>query len=382
MTDDRLAKPARKTAIIRRLGSLLLIMASTGVAVLLVEVFCYFFLPTLRNTESLYQAVHGVVLLDGRDTIFRDVEDIYTYIPHEEVRNVTGFFDDDGFRVEYDYRFRTNNLGLVQDFDVLPERDSLLLLGDSFTEGQGAEPWFRLVSSDIDQLGYQPINGGLLGTGFAQWLKLDRFLTDHNLRVRKVLVLFISDDYHRAVWNFTANDFRCLSGSPLCHAEESAFYRLPPREELPSWIAKVRAARAPMIKKIWREERAAALLPASYRVVKYFTNRALQARWQQAEQQSRAVIAELIKTYGPTNVAFLHLPQKNEIDSGPNDLGLSARRAIQEAGGRLFDGFRLCHLTVSDYYPTEGHPNSGGYGKIAACGNHVIRELVAHAQRS
>jgi hypothetical protein len=137
-----------------------------------------------------------------------------------------------------------------------------------------------------------------------------------------------------------------------------------------------------MIKKIWREERAAALLPASYRVVKYFTNRALQARWRQAEQQSRAAIAELIKIYGPTNVAFLHLPQKSEIDSGPNDLGLSARRAIQEAGGRLFDGFRLCHLTVSDYYPTEGHPNSGGYGKIAACGNHVIRELVVHAQRS
>jgi hypothetical protein len=40
------------------------------------------------------------------------------------------------FAVEYDYRFRTNNLGLARDADVAPGLTSLLLLGDSFTEGQ------------------------------------------------------------------------------------------------------------------------------------------------------------------------------------------------------------------------------------------------------
>jgi hypothetical protein len=56
------------------------------------------------------------------------------------------------FAVEYDYRFRTNNLGLARDADVAPGLTSLLLLGDSFTEGQWAQPWFRFVSPTIERL--------------------------------------------------------------------------------------------------------------------------------------------------------------------------------------------------------------------------------------
>ena len=115
--------------------------------------------------------------------------------------------------MEYDYRLRTNNYGLAQATDIMPGRRSLLLLGDLFTEGQGAEPWFRLISPVIDELGYQPINGGVLGTGFHQWLNLDRYLAAQNIQVRKLLVLFISDDYHRPVWSICAPHFRMPFGS-------------------------------------------------------------------------------------------------------------------------------------------------------------------------
>jgi len=97
-----------------------------------------------------------VIFFDGPGTIFRSDGGILTYIPHSDIRNVTGFYSDESFTVEYDYRFRTNNLGLVQDTDVVPERASLLLVGDSFSQGLGAEPWFRLVSPEIEKLGYQP----------------------------------------------------------------------------------------------------------------------------------------------------------------------------------------------------------------------------------
>jgi hypothetical protein len=56
--------------------------------------------------------------------------------------------------------------GLVQDKDLVRGVKSILLLGDSFTEGQGAEPWFRQIAPQIEKLNYQPINGGLFGTGF------------------------------------------------------------------------------------------------------------------------------------------------------------------------------------------------------------------------
>jgi hypothetical protein len=104
------------------------------------------------------------------------------------MRNVTCFFDGDRFEIESVYHFRTNNLGLVQDADVVPGPQSVLLLGDSFTEGQGAEPWFRLIGPEIERHGYQAVNGGLLATGFEQWLKLDRHLTANNIRIEKILL--------------------------------------------------------------------------------------------------------------------------------------------------------------------------------------------------
>jgi len=76
-------------------------------------------------------------------------------------------------------------------------------------------------------------------------------------------------------------------------------------------------------------------------------------------------------------VAFLHLPQKNKIAGQPNDLGLAARRAIEAAGGTLFDGFKLCQMTPSDYFLNDDHPNARGYSKIATCAGEVASSLAS-----
>src|SRR5579863_4030401 len=354
MTDDRLPGRSRTPSAIRRTAPWLLIIPSAIIGIVLVELFCRLFVPSIGNTESVFKPLRRVMFFDGRDAIFRNHEEIFTFVRHDEVRNLAAFLTDDGFTVEYDYRFRTNNLGLVQDADIVPERPSLLLLGDSFTEGLGAEPWFRLLSPAIDELGYQPINGGLLGTGFDQWLKLERYLTARNFQIRKLVVVFISDDYHRPFGNREPGELRCLTAVALCDPGESFFYRLPPPGELSSFIGKVRAARAPMMGS-WIGTRAAALLPASFQVYRYFNDRlenpSAIARLAYAEQQSLAAIAELIKIHGPDNVVFIHIPQKDEIATGPDSLGATARRAIEAAGGRVFDGFKLCRLTAADYYP-------------------------------
>jgi hypothetical protein len=362
-----------KPSFIGKIGPWLLTIPSALIGILLVELFCWLFVPSIG--WNLPGRDPRVIFFDGRNPIFENHADIFTYLPHNQIRNVTAFFSDHDFSVEYDYRFRTNNFGLAQDTDIVPGRDSLLLLGDSFTEGEGAEPWFRLVSPAIDKLGYQPINGGVLGTGFQQWLKLDRYLAAKNIQIRKLVVLFISDDYHRSVWNIPPAVFECLSASPLCRVENSYLYRLPPREELSSWIAKVRTARGPI--KPGLKMSTAALLPASHSVYMYFKQL---VKFSQAEQESHAAISELVRIYGPENVAFIHLPQKNEISHGPSNLGLTARRAIGDAGGKLFDGFKLCQLTKADYYMDDDHPNREGYSKIAACAANVINELVAGGQ--
>jgi hypothetical protein len=383
MSDDRLPDPTGNPTFIKRIGSFLLIIPSAIIGILLVELFYQLFLPPAGDAESYSKALHRVTFFEGYDTTFQNHGDIFTYVPHADVRNLTAIFSENNFKIEQDYYFRTNNLGLVQDADVIPERESLLLLGDSFTQGQGAEPWFRLISPEIEKLGYQAVNGGLLGTGFEQWLKLDRFLAAKNVQIRKLVVLFISLDYNRPVWNFSPAVLQCLSALPLCKLEESLFYRLPPLEELSSWIAKVRTTRAPMTKAFWLEARAEALLPASTHVFKYFSSwlrdPTSAASKDRAEQQSRAAISELIRIYGPANVAFIHLPQKDE-SHGPSSLGLRARRSIQEAGGKMFDGFELCRLTAADYYSNDDHPNGGGYVKIALCVSNMIKKMIAETQ--
>ncbi len=368
MSDDGLPSLGEKPTLIAKFGPWLLIIPSALAGILLVELFCSLFVQSIGNLPALDRRV---VFFDGPNTIFENHEDIFTYVPHDEIRQLIGFFTDNDFLVEFDYRYRTNNYGLVQDTDIVPGRDSLILLGDSFTEGQGAEPWFRLVSPVIDKLGYQPVNGGVLGTGFQQWLKLDRYLASENIQIGKVVVLFISDDYHRPVWDIPPAVFACLSALSGCRADESYFYRLPPPDQMSSWIDKVRTARGPL--RIHLKMRASALLPASYGVYSHFRQQILFAN---AEQESRATIAKLIRIHGPENIAFIHLPQKDEIDRGPNNLGLKARRAIEDAGGRLVDGFRLCRMTAADYYPNDEHPNQSGYSKIAACALKVINELT------
>jgi hypothetical protein len=345
-----------------------LVVGSLMLGIIIVEVFCYFFVPSMGRA-SLYEG-NRIMFFDGGGTIFQNHGNVFTYVPHNEVRSVSVYFSDKDFVVEYDYQFHTNNYGLVQDFDVVPARPSLLILGDSFTEGQGADPWFRQLAAQTDYFEYQLINGGMLGTGFEQWSKLEQYLSTENVQIRKLLVIFISDDYNRGVWTFASQVLGCLQSVSSCGGDKTLFVRLPPAPELPAWVDKIRTIRTTQatlrdqIAKL-----AKSFLPASYRVYHY-----LNVKFSSNKRHSRAVIANLISKYGTENVAFLHLPQKDETN-GPGELGLEARQAIRDAGGTLIDGFRLCRLSAGDYHIHDSHPNEQGYGKIAQCVRQVIEGM-------
>jgi hypothetical protein len=355
-----------------------LVVASLLSGIILVELFCYLFVPSIGRAsanEKLLDWGHRIIFFSGAGSVFRNHEDIFTYVPHNDVRNVLGYFSDAGFKVEYDYRYRTNNYGLVQDFDVVPARPSILLLGDSFTEGQGAEPWFRQLAAQSSKLPYQLINGGLSGTGFEQWSKLQRYLSADHVQIQKLVVLFISDDYRRGVWNFSPSELRCLQSLAACRGDEW-YSRMPPDAELPATVDKIRAFRDTPRRRL--VQRARNLLPASFRVYDYLRTE-LFSDAGHARERAHATIADFIKQYGRGNVVFMHLPQKDEAN-GPNAAGMEERRAIQDAGGRLYDGFKLCHLAPADYHIRDPHPNAKGYAKIADCVSQVVRGITTPGQ--
>jgi hypothetical protein len=355
-----------------------LVVASLVFAVILVELFCYLFVPSIGRvsaSERLLDWGHRIIFFSGAGSVFQNHGDIFTYLPHDDVRNVLGYFSDAGFKVEYDYRYRTNNYGLVQDFDVVPGRPSILLLGDSFTEGQGAAPWFRQLAAQSGKLPYQLINGGLSGTGFEQWSKLEHYLSADRVQIRKLVVLFISDDSRRGVWNFSASELDCLQSLAACRGDEW-YSRMPSDAELSASVDKIRAFRDTPRRRL--VQRARFLLPASFRVYDYLRAEFF-SNAEHARERARATIADFITEYGRENVVFMHLPQKDEVN-GPNAAGMEERRAIRDAGGRLYDGFKLCHLTPADYHVRDPHPNAQGYTKIADCVSQVVRQIASPAQ--
>ena len=66
------------------------------------------------------------------------------------------YYKENEFLKIWDYEFSTNNFGLVQKSDIYSDKDSILFLGDSFTEGQGATPWIDNFEGIISS--YQVIN--------------------------------------------------------------------------------------------------------------------------------------------------------------------------------------------------------------------------------
>jgi hypothetical protein len=355
-----------------------MVVVSGILAVVLVELICYLFVPSIG--ASVYDWNHRILFIDGGNGTFQNEGDIFTYAPHSEIRSTVVYFYDHAYDIEYDYRFHANNYGLVQDFDVVPARPSILLLGDSFTEGQGAEPWFRQLAAKADTPPYQIINGGLFGTGFEQWGKLERYLSEEKkVQIRKLIVLFISDDYLRHSWNFSEPFLHCLQLDSFCNSGDGDFNRRPSSAELSARVDEIRAFRKPRTSLERLQQHARILLPATYRVYDYLRAK---FNWDQhtARQNSRLAIANFIKVYGKDNVAFVHLPQKDEMMSGPNEIGMETRQSIRDAGGELYDGFKLCGLTGADYYIQDGHPNRQGYGKIANCVSAVLLRMEAQAK--
>lgn len=228
----------------------------------------------------------------------------------------------------------------------------------------------------MPKIGYQPVNGGIDGTGFSIWLKLDRTLSAADIQVKKIVILFISYDYRASPGILYPESFGAFRTYRCARSRRVSFfrYRLPTPDEMSAWAAKIRRGRVATLR-----ARANALLPVTYRAYEFgkelFQRSPQTVRDERGEEESRSAIGQLINIYGAENVAFIHLPTKEELDRGPNELGSKARHAIEQAGGRLVDGFRLCGLRPDDYYPRELHPNTQGYAKIAKCTMDVIRRM-------
>lgn len=146
--------------------------------------------------------------------IFKSYKNFFLYEKNLDQKRYLNFYFDKKNSVLkkiWDYKFSTNNYGLVQKFDLNKEKKSLLFLGDSFTEGQGAEPWINDLGESYK--GLQIINGGIQGTGFKQFENLENYFSNI-FKIQKTVVIFISSDLRRGI--VQANNNKCLKNFSKC----------------------------------------------------------------------------------------------------------------------------------------------------------------------
>ncbi len=150
---------------------------------------------------------------------FKNFKDFFKYYPNTSIRSVTTYSKAKPTKIsdiviEYDYVISTNNAGLVMQKDLKNVDKVIYIIGDSFTEGQGASPWFYEMEKFYENTNVKLVNLGILGTGPAQWNNLRNHITqEFNLIVEGLVINIIPEDMTRGTWVFNEAELKCLSTS-------------------------------------------------------------------------------------------------------------------------------------------------------------------------
>ena len=306
----------------------------------------------------------------------------YGYAPNKTMQFALVYLSDlkgPGLDREYAYRITTNSYGMVQLKDPMPGKPAILLLGDSFTEGSGATPWFYDVEKRWPaESQYQLLNGGLFGTGFQHWTPTYRHAAA-TLPIRKAVILFIAHDWIRPMLPLPDETIRCIESSRNCDGS-TVFYGMPDDPTAAeAELQRLARRRAAYVAKLDREQRFVErfalfrnLLQPGYRWLRHFREEHDPDAVNFAA--SRQALLDLAADIGRDNLVLLHLPQKEEVEAGSNALGLKGREVVRQAGLKLVDGFATCGITPADFHARDGHPNADGYRKIGMCVERVIAE--------
>jgi hypothetical protein len=304
----------------------------------------------------------------------RDQRTAFAYEPDSSVRQVVVVVTKHGRAIEYDTTLTTNNLGLVQKRNLSPGESAVVVIGDSFTEGVGAPPWFYELEAEIGGE-FRLANLGVVGTGAQHWeSSLSWFAEDH--RVAGLVVAFIAEDLQRPrswwkrVDGSIVNCFDDHCSNPMARLpyRDSDFAPFT-HEQAPAWkrIAKDLLQATRVGELVLRAKRS--MFPGAAR-----TDRP-NAGFYEAQFREGLRAFDRIAEKFPAAV-FLHLPMAEEARSQAwLDRSPKIREHLRALGSRYRDGMRECGLEGSDYHPHDPHPNADGYRKIRRCVAQIVRRL-------
>jgi len=351
------------------------IVFSFGTALFIAEMFLRFGIIGIR-TPPVYESYW----FSEHPENFRDQHESFGFVAYSKNREAALHADLDNIVLEYDVTFRTNNAGLVQQRDIDKTKEYIVVVGDSFTQGVGATPWFYELENHFPVTSLA--NLGLLGTGVSHWVRALQWFEANQARIRNVLVIFITDDFKRPHWKANL-DQHGLSFCYVDHCELMAtVYNTSDAEELLTARRKLLNNGNSDIEGSKHKLKEYLL---GFRLGRVIINL---RRWflgfpahdDTFVEENKHAFIELAKQH---HILFaLHLPQKEEAAAEHwSRQSLEIRRFVQTTGVRAVDGMGRCGLTISGFYTRDPHPNSKGYDKIERCVAELLEEAMGISLR-
>lgn len=212
---------ARSSRTKQRLANAAMVLVSTLISLFVAD----FALTVLKLPKENSR----IALLSG-SSLSTDSFGVRRYEPNKNVEQAA-LIDS---KIAYRYKYRTNNLGFVSEYDYQPGNAlDLLITGDSVTEGQEVGPWLDDIQRYLfTQHGITSQNMGIAGNGFVEFEKAASY-GKSQLKARKAMLIFIADDMYRpgdimdankecsTYRSYTTSRINCFSGRPTWHNYDS-----------------------------------------------------------------------------------------------------------------------------------------------------------------
>jgi hypothetical protein len=295
--------------------------------------------------------------------VVRNVGEIWAYQPNRDIRELTYYKRPFGeVFEEADCRHTSDGAGFLDNPSDSKTYD-VLLLGDSFTAGVDGCAWVDQLRALAPHLTIY--NGALRGIGVENWAAELDYLQGQGYRFDHVVVVYIADDFFRALHRWDERDLRCLHDIHACTAMNS-YYPLEPGMDTAA-LARRRAE----ANGFWAE-------------LKFWLKRNLWVMYFIAEGTKHRFTRDLAAITPATRSAFDRLAAAaGSIRFVKTDQKDEAALGARNGESRLADRFLAersvafdhCPLRYDDFSLFDTHPTSRGYSHLAQCVAETVRRL-------
>lgn len=293
----------------------------------------------------------------------------WKYQPNSAIRSVAVYQRAFNPIIEYDCKFDTNSYGFV-DTGPISDVVDFLVLGDSFTEGQGGCPWLTKDSliKNTSTSGLSIANGGLQGAGILTFEQVLNYF-EANTSIKNLIIIAISNDFKRGDAQIWPTDTECyLFGS--CKDPSDLWHHIP---FYTSDVEIVENARnrnhdRGLSTFDWLLQRSFTYhLYSKYKVlihsfispesnvISVSENAAFDANFE-ALQRIRSRFPKL-------TVILVSMRDEVGILGRKNSDTLRVEEYLRENKFQYHE----CKLGSGDFMPLDGHPNKQGYNKMLNC---------------